>query len=194
MIRVISQGMLCIRLENKGIKISKAAISQWLNDRTVLKRNKEKILNALAEIFDVEEGYLACTQIEKKVRSGKETSRIAFVKKWKRKVKESEIQEAREMIRKHNQLQSSISILRSFGIEIYSATEEAAEKTFQLLEDGCIYTVSEDVAKEDGSGDLVVILPDGCQRSCSSEELIQITEDLRKSCLNVFHQKKDLQQ
>jgi len=57
------------KMNNDVEVVTTATISKWVRNKAGLRKNKEQILNYLSTIFDVDEEYLDCKQVEKKKKS-----------------------------------------------------------------------------------------------------------------------------
>lgn len=171
----MTSGMLCIRLENKGVKISKAAISQWLNERTVLTKQKEKILNALAEIFNVDVGYLTCTQVDPHVKDPvieepdvlNEISQI--VNDWK-------------TFRRAWDFLDSLDVM----VVIRSDPEEFESSTLRYMKDGVVYTIKKYPANFTFDDKCMLAFPDGRTVYKNQKDLIDLYETIKDQCYNTL--------
>lgn len=111
-------------LSGKGITISIIAIGSWCRGTRKLVKNRNKILQALSEIFSVDVKYLTCEQIERHF----EEKRKSFPNANDETIKQVE------------ELENINGIMHS--------TEFLGFKSSEIYENGNSFTVEKDVALE----------------------------------------------
>ena len=122
----MTQEMLSEEFEKYDLQIHNNAISGWVTpnaeNRTTLKRNKQKVLLALSQIFDVDVGYLECTQVEKKEKKmtrkkrSKKSEQSEMSKKWSSKISPNELKIVKDAIVRQRLLNNSLRALNGVGI------------------------------------------------------------------------------
>lgn len=98
-------------------------ISSWINDKCSLRRNRDKILQQLSDIFDVDPAYLECKQVEK------------------RKTKYSLPDANNQLKEEIKLLEGFIEFLASQGIERKIITTSGHVEILEYIESGYVYTV-----------------------------------------------------
>lgn len=106
-------------------------ISSWINDKCSLRRNRDKILQQLSDIFDVDPAYLECKQVEK--RKTKCTLPVAN-------------NQIKEEIK---QLEGFIEFLESQGIEHKFITASGHVKILEYIDSGYVYTAEISISDDE---------------------------------------------
>ena len=129
----LTQEKLAEMLRNPAYKdnppFNPHTISNWINDKGSLRRNRTEILQQLADIFDVAPAYLECKQVEK------------------REIEDCFSPPNCELINDLKRIEGFVEYLKSIGVKCDYSIKGRTEIN-EYIDSGYIYKVEEPIGEE----------------------------------------------